>query len=464
MPCSLANWSHTYHCQPQALFRPRNAAECAHVITVALTRGKVLRAVGAGHSPSDLACTNAYILDMRDMQRILDVDHDSLSVHVEAGIILAKLHTELALRGLAMRNVGSISAQTLGGVISTATHGSGTHYPVMSADIISLSLLLANGSCVDCSRQENPELFFATLCGLGTTGIILSAYLRVERAFRLQETQSSIDFEFWLGNLATIIHSAEHVRFWWIGGTNVVRSSVASRTTKPQVNKSASWFWDYIVGFHVIQLLLFLARFISALHVIIRRLVVWLYRSPVTLVADSHEVFNVPCRKLSYLSHSLVPLFVGPAEWAIPIKHATPCLRDLRDWLSQQSRHPKGLRAHCLFEIRFSCADDIWLSPSYGRDTCWIGIMQLKPYGANVSYRETFSAFATIMHAHQGRPHWAKAHHLGPNDLRTLYPHFDDFLAVLQTADPTGLFQNEYIRRHLFGAPISNRVFKLRPY
>ncbi|KAJ7148815.1 hypothetical protein C8R46DRAFT_1044485 [Mycena filopes] len=364
MPFSLANWSHTYHCQPQALFRPRNAAECADVITVALTRGKVLRAVGAGHSPSDLACTNSYIVDMRDMQRILDVDHDSLSVHVEAGIILANLHTELALRGLAMRNVGSISAQTLGGVISTATHGSGIRYPVMSSDILSLSLLLANGSCVDCSRQENPELFFATLCGLGTTGIILSAHLRVERAFRLQETQSSIDFESWLGHLDTIIHSAEHVRFWWIGGTNVVRSSVASRTTKPPVNESASWFWDYIVGFHAIQLLLFLARFISALHVVIRPLVVWLYRSPVTLVADSHEVFNVPCR---YWEHTI--------EWAIP---AAPCLRDLRDWLSQQSRHPKGLRAHCLFEIRFSCADDIWLSPSYGRDTCWIGIMQFK--------------------------------------------------------------------------------------
>jgi L-gulonolactone oxidase len=39
---------------------------------------------------------------------------------------------------------------------------------------------------------------------------------------------------------------------------------------------------------------------------------------------------------------------------------------------------PAGLRVHFPIEIRFTAADDIWLSPSYGQVSCWIGIVQYK--------------------------------------------------------------------------------------
>lgn len=62
-----------------------------------------------------------------------------------------------------------------------------------------------------------------------------------------------------------------------------------------------------------------------------------------------------------------------------------------------------------------------------------------------------------------GRPHWAKPHHLGPSQLRSLYPHFDEFVAILEKVDPTGMFRNEYIRRHFFGERgpcVDARMFK----
>jgi hypothetical protein len=39
---------------------------------------------------------------------------------------------------------------------------------------------------------------------------------------------------------------------------------------------------------------------------------------------------------------------------------------------------PNGLRPHFPIEVRFSDSDDIWLSPSNGQRTCWIGIVQFK--------------------------------------------------------------------------------------
>jgi L-gulonolactone oxidase len=66
------------------------------------------------------------------------------------------------------------------------------------------------------------------------------------------------------------------------------------------------------------------------------------------------------------------------------------------------------------------------------------------------------------MSRHQGRPHWAKAHSLNPDDLRKLYPRFDDFVQIVHKVDPQGIFHNEYIGRHIFGKPISGRIFKIR--
>lgn len=78
-------------------------------------------------------------------------------------------------------------------------------------------------------------------------------------------------------------------------------------------------------------------------------------------------------------------------------------------------------------------------------------------------YRALFSRFEAVLLRHGGRPHWAKAHPLGPDALRTLYPRFDDFVRVLGAADPGGLLRNPYVERHVFGRTgpaVDGRVFK----
>jgi L-gulonolactone oxidase len=129
-----------------------------------------------------------------------------------------------------MINVGSISDQTLAGIVTTATHGSGIGYGVMSTHVMALTLLLANGSRVSCSRHERTELFIASICGLGSTGLILSIQLEVEPAFRLKEVQETLLFEEVMQNFDEIVYASEHVRFWWFPTADTVRVSYADRT------------------------------------------------------------------------------------------------------------------------------------------------------------------------------------------------------------------------------------------
>lgn len=86
-----------------------------------------------------------------------------------------------------------------------------------------------------------------------------------------------------------------------------------------------------------------------------------------------------------------------------------------------------------------------------------------RPYGFAMPYRKLFERFESICARYEGRPHWAKAHQLRPDTLRSLYPRFDDFVKVLEDVDSRGLFRNEYVQRHIFGRTgpeFDRRVFK----
>lgn len=129
-----------------------------------------------------------------------------------------------------MSCLGSISDLTLAGVITTATHGSGLHFGVIATAVVSLTLLLADGSCQTCSRKENEDLFMASLCGLGASGIILRVQLQVEPAFRLKEVNRNLGFQEIVTRLDEHVRNSEHVKFWWYPAKDVIRASYYNRT------------------------------------------------------------------------------------------------------------------------------------------------------------------------------------------------------------------------------------------
>ncbi|KAK1232191.1 D-arabinono-1,4-lactone oxidase [Marasmius sp. AFHP31] len=447
---TFSNWADTFACKPLLVFEPEDEYQCELILELARREGKVVRAAGVGHSPSDIACTNEFLLRTTKLNRVLKVDVEKKRVIAQGGITLSDLHVELDKHGLAMINVGSISDQTLAGIVATATHGSGINYGVLSTHVLSLGILLADGSRVHCSRGELPELFMASICGLGSTGLLLSIEMEVEPAFRLKEFHKSRPFEEVMATIHEVARSGEHVRYYWFPAADMIGERIANRTDEDKL-PAGSWWWDTFCGYHVVQFLLCLGRYWPNLTTWTTRFSWWLESSDMVRVDDSHRVFNFDCK---YQQHT--------TEWAIPLENAVPCLRDLRSWLTKELEDPQGQRPHVPVEIRFSAADDIWLSPSNGRVTCWIGTVQYKPYGLNVPYRKLFDGFARILASHQGRPHWAKAHRFRPDDLRAHYPHFDDFVRVLEQVDPKGMFRNEYIQRHIFGKPVDSRAFKMR--
>jgi len=177
----------------------------------------------------------------------------------------------------------------------------------------------------------------------------------------------------------------------------------------------------------------------------------WFPRQRSVRTDFSHRIFNLDCK---FRQHTI--------EWAIPFENTVSCLKELHEEFSKYKNSKEGFKPDFPVEIRFSDEDDIYLSPCYKRRTCWIGIVRYIPFGCQTSYRDVFDKFEGIMKAHEGRPHWSKVHSLCPSDIGAIYPCFKDFLEVLQKYDPFGVFQNEYVRRHIYGEALGESAYKIK--
>jgi FAD/FMN-containing dehydrogenase len=70
---AFTNWARTFECRPQRVFAPTTALECRQIVELARRDGATVHPVGVGHSPSDLGCTNGWLVRMEGVQGTLEV-------------------------------------------------------------------------------------------------------------------------------------------------------------------------------------------------------------------------------------------------------------------------------------------------------------------------------------------------------------------------------------------------------
>jgi FAD/FMN-containing dehydrogenase len=138
---------------------------------------------GLGRSYGDV-CLNdgGTLLHTRRLDRLLAIDPAAPSIACEAGASLAEILRVTVPRGLFLPVVPGTKYVTVGGAIANDIHGKNHHREgTFGAQVLQLELLRSDGRRVSCSPAENRELFAATVGGMGLTGVILSARLKLRR-------------------------------------------------------------------------------------------------------------------------------------------------------------------------------------------------------------------------------------------------------------------------------------------
>jgi decaprenylphospho-beta-D-ribofuranose 2-oxidase len=137
-----------------------------------------LIARGAGRAYGDAALNPALTLDMTVNSRLLAFDEAAGVIACEAGLMLSDLIAVAGPRGWFPPVTPGTQFVTIGGMVAADVHGKNHHVDgSIGRYVRSLTLLTGAGAVVECSPQSDPELFFATIGGMGLTGVILEVSL-----------------------------------------------------------------------------------------------------------------------------------------------------------------------------------------------------------------------------------------------------------------------------------------------
>lgn len=438
---NFMNWSKTYSCEPELYFIPRNIEELREIIFLAKSCNKRIRIVGCGHSPSDICCTNDYMINFCYFNNVLNVCRELNTVKVEAGITFTQLNQHLDKHNLAFPVLGSISDITVAGVLSTGTHGTGAKFGIISNYVIDLELITTSGDTIKCSRDENSDVFLSTLCGLGAIGIITKVTLQCEPAFLLYSYSYPSTLNEVLEDLNDQINGCDHFRFLWFPHTDCVSISCNQRIYNKEITKYSkfqtayNWFWNYGIGYYTLEFAYWVSTYCQPLVPYINRISFWLLYSKQQQYIDvSHKVFNFECLFKQHVN-----------EWSIPSERTAKVLLELKNWIDSTP----NIYVHFPVEVRFVKEDDIYLSPAFGRNSAFINIIMYRPYGKDVSHSQYWDQYEKIMKDAGGRPHWAKAHRETAADFVKMYPYFRAWTHVRKRLDPINMLVNSYLNRIL---------------
>ena len=176
------------------------------------------------------ASLSEHIFSTKRLNKLISFDRLNGIIECESGVLLSEILEVIVQQGYFLYVTPGTKFISVGGAIASDVHGKNHHAEgCFSEYVISFSLLNENGEVLICSRTENTDKFWATIGGMGLTGIILSAKFKLKNIETAYIRQESIKAE----NLDEIFKLFDESEDWtynvaWIDclqkGKNIGRS------------------------------------------------------------------------------------------------------------------------------------------------------------------------------------------------------------------------------------------------
>lgn len=422
------NWAGSVRAKPVTMVTPRSIEELQHRVRQAAP-GQRIRMAGSGHSFTPIVPSNDVMLLPCDFGEGVGIDTSRMIARIPAGMVLHEANQHLATAGVALANMGDITAQTVAGSISTSTHGTGLKFAGLAGQVAGFGLITADGSLLECSETTNAEIWRLGRVGLGVLGVLVWVDMHIVPAFRLRAVEEPRRLRDVLDNFNGIVEAADHFEFYWVPHTRWALTKHNTRTSEPPAARSPGkkWLTKTVLENYAFGAVCAVGRAVPSL---IPRLATAL---PSTgrqeFVEASHDVFAT--RRLVKF-HEM--------EYSIPRARLPEALTAIVEAVEREK-----LRISFPVEVRVTGADDVALSTSYARESAYIAVHMYK----GMEYERYFRLVESIVAPMNGRPHWGKIHFQGADTLRSQYDHFDDFLRLRERLDPERRFVNGCVERVL---------------
>jgi FAD/FMN-containing dehydrogenase len=474
---------------PLRQFTPTSIEALCEIVREAERGGIQVRAVGSGHSWSDAALTDGILVRPEGLTEPLDIDAALMHtgavgpdeqtgltlVQVQAGMKIAKLNAYLQARELALPNMGGFDGQTVAGVISTSTHGSGIAFGPLSDLVRSLDVVAAGGAVHRIEPADGPtdaaayrskypdhqliqddDWFDATVVGIGCMGLIYAVILAVRPLFYLREkrtlsTWGQVRAELAQGAESTVLMENAHYEVLFSpypreqGNLDTVECLVTTRNPvspseyRHDHRRSRSLLMELAARFPLTPLLIDWA---------VR---LWPQISPFLITQALKALVNEDYVNISYRVFNIGAANYLPAysaEIGVPIDERQLHLQAVERIVevAAQRRELGHVYHSSPISLRFVKATSSCLSMMQGRDTVMIELIMSKH---TVGGMELLSAHERALHQLYGRPHWGQVNWLtGSNGLvQAMYPRYADWQRVHDVLNASGVFDSPFSKR-----------------
>lgn len=460
---------------PLRTYEPSTIEEISDIVREAEAAGVTVRAVGSGHSWSDVALTRGYLMKTDGLAKPSPGGPDFLRedwrdrdlVQTQAGIRIKELNAYLDGRGLGLLNMGGYDHQTVAGVISTSTHGSGLEFGPLNDFVRSLDIVAAGGAVYRIEPSDGPtdreayereygdrrtliqddHWYDAVAVGMGCMGVIYGVTLEVRSRYYLREVRT---FHTWNQVRADLLDGEVlrrnrhyEVLFSPYRVKHAYPCLVTTRniTTnpwhKPLDKRTRNWAVELASAFpltpDILNLVVDLRPNWSP----------WMLENAMRALIKK-EYDNVSYEVLNIGAANILPAY--SCEVGVPMDGRHIEAADAIIGVAEEGRKLGDIYQSSPISFRFVKASNAYMSMMNGRDTMMIELIQLSRcdggYELNAGYEQALNNLG-------GRPHWGQVNTLtaGNGLLETMYPRYQDWLDVHRRLNSSGVFDSPFTDR-----------------
>ena len=442
----LFNWSRTNPLGAlDQVWRPTTRDELQQLLREYPERK--LRLIGSGLSFEPIHSvyaegSQALLVDLHHLRGQLDKTADTVTYL--AGTPLDTVYADLiAMDRMLPASPGVIGIQTLGGALSTGTHGQGLHQSALCDAVAALTVMLANGDIIRVDRTD--PRFGAFVMGMGMLGILLDVTLNTVPNRIMRCTKFTTDYPFLLEHNERLNREHAFVKSWWFAWTGESHIWLVDPASDDEVARYRAGGSEPLVleGDMDERMNLALNATIDAtLQKMARDTkdearagehfeTVRRFKDASDLVGNVYQILckGIPAPQIN-------------CEVGVPLERMGEALAILQAW---QEANPGVL--HYPFILRCTGPSVAWLSAAHDKSVCWIGfLVYLAADGTFVGgSMEQMRELQQLLVPLGGIPHFGKHLAMDLYDFPALLPRWHDFLALKRELDPHGRFENRWL-------------------
>jgi xylitol oxidase len=414
------NWAGNVTFTARRIRRPSSVPE----VQALVAGSEHLRALGTGHSFNRIADSAGDLVSVAGLPKLIEVDADHATVTVSAGLRYGELVERLHAEGYALRNLGSLPHISVAGACATGTHGSGDANGNLATAVSGLEMVTAQGDVVVMSRDADENQFRGAVVALGALGIVTRLTLELVPAFSVRQyVYEDVPFSQLNEHFGDIVSAAYSVSLF----TGWKRARLRQVWLKQRADEDGSpaaapsrWMGGLLAD--------------GPRHPVPGR-------SP----AACTQQMGVPGPWYERLPHFRLDFTPSSgeelqSEYLVPRRHAIGALAAIdriRDQVAPVLQ---------ISEIRTIASDDLWMSPSYQRDSMAIHFTWVTDTRA---VTPVLAAIEDALAPFEARPHWGKLFGTSPAVVSSLYDRLPDFERLLRHYDPAGKFRNQLLDTYI---------------